>query len=266
MNFKGILNNLKDHSGTICAIGACIGVIVTAYFSGEAAVRVKTTIDPDLDKKEKIKEYGKAYTKTIISGGVTIGLIIGSDRKHVSDKVALAGLATLWKDKFVGLDKGMEEVIGHEEAMEVRKTVTNKSMKEQLKECIDDDYFDEWMHLSGNQVLVYEPYTKQFIKTSREKIAWAMLEANKKLQTDFDVRLNYIIKMIGGVEYPEGNLVGWNWENELQDNCWSYYGGPWIELMTDVYTDSDTGVDALCLFYQVEPEQQTPEFMIYKES
>ena len=94
-----------------------------------------------------------------------------------------------------------------------------------------------------------------------------MLKANEKLQKEYDVRLNYIIKMIGGKVYPEGDLIGWNWENEVQDYAWSYYGGPWIELVPDMIRgrDGKDGEEAICLFYQVEPSTQEPEDMIYSE-
>lgn len=257
-----ILNYLRDHKATICSAVACGGVFATAYFSGKAAVRVEHTIDADMDKKEKIKEYAKAYWKTGIAAGATCALIISSDRIHVGTEAAIAGVAAMWKQKAVDIDKKLIEEVGAERAKEIHHEIYQAKIKDDLenhpekfpREKIPDD------GSMTSKILVYEPYTDQYFYTTRETIAWVMLEANKRLMNDYDVRLNYIIKMLGGKPTPLGNKIGWNWENELQDNAWSYFGGPWIELMPDVREDKN---GALCLFYQVNPESQGYEDMVY---
>ena len=271
MNLEDALEKAKDiwdeHGGTICAGFAIVGVFVTAYFSGKAAVRVHTTVDPDLDKKEKIKEYVKAYWKTGLAAGVTCGLIISSDRIHIGKEAAIAGVAAIWKRKAVDIDKKLISEVGEERAHQIHNEIIQEKIEDDKKnhpekfpaEEITDNLPDGSMTA---KILVYEPYTDQYFYTSRETIAWVMLEANRRLMQNFDVRLNYIIKMLGGIPKPEGDLIGWNWENEVQDYSWSYFGGPWIELVPDVRKDKK---GALCLFYQVDPETQEPDDMIYSE-
>ena len=257
LNLDSLLNSFKDHSGTICAVAAVAGVFVTAYFSGKAAVEAKEKIKPEMETKEKVKTYAKVYAKTAVAAGVTCGLIIGSDRIHVGKELALAGVATMWKDKYVSLDKKMVEEVGEEKAKEIHKEI----VKDEIKQ---NPYTGRAP--IGREILVYEPYTKQYIITTTEKIAWALLSANRELQTKFDVRLNYIIKMIGGDPCPYGNKIGWNMENECQDYCWSYYGGPWISLWPGIETEQKVnGKGAMVLIYEVEPETQEPEDMIYSE-
>lgn len=257
MNWRKLSDGFKDKSGTICAIGAVVGVFVTAYFSGKAAVRVEHTIDPDMDKKEKAKEYAKAYAKTAVAAGVTSALIIGSDRIHVGKEAMLAGAAVMWKDKFIDLDKKVAEKLGQEEYGKIHREIVDDKIKEK-------PYRGPLPNKEIGEILVYEPYTDQYIITTRERIAFAMLEANEKLQKSFDVRLNYIIKLLGGKWTPEGDKIGWNWENEAQDYAWSYYGGPWIDMWPNIVKRCD-GHEALCIFYSVDPETQEPEDMIYSE-
>lgn len=262
MNLDVMINWLKDHKATICSGLACGGVFATAYFSGKAAVRVEHTIDADMDKKEKIKEYAKAYWKTGAAAGATCALIISSDRIHAGAEAALAGVAAMWKQKAVDIDKKLIEEVGEEKAKQIHNDIIQEKIKDDLKN--HPEKFPEEKDLPdgsmNSKLLVYEPYTDQYFYTTRETIAWVMLEANKRLMNQFDVRLNYIIKMLGGVPKPEGDKIGWNWENESQDYAWSYYGGPWIELMPDVRKDKR---GALCLFYQVDPDTQEAEDMIY---
>lgn len=271
---KGI-KYLSDHSGTICAGLAVAGVGVTAYFSGKAAVRVDHEIDCDMDKSLKIKTYIKAYWKTAVSGLATCGLIIGSDRLHVRKEVVLAGVAAIWKRNYTDLDKAMTEEVGQEKAKEIHQKMMDDRMANNTN--IPDLPEDA----DSNYILVYEPYTDQYIWTTREKILHAMYEANMRLVKDMDVRLSVIIDYLGGTPTLESEEIGWNYDNESQEYAWAYYGGPWIDLLPDIYRnieddqpipttyrkmgDPPLKGDALCLFYTVDPEEQTPENMIYCE-
>ena len=212
MNMDGILNWLKDHKATICSGLACGGVFATAYFSGKAAVQVEHTVNPDMDKKEKAKEYVKAYWKTGVAAGITCGLIISSDRIHVGTEAAIAGVAAMWKQKAVDIDNKLIEEVGEERAKQIHNDIIQEKIKDDLKN--HPEKFPEEKDLPdgsmNSKLLVYEPYTDQYFYTTRETIAWVMLEANKRLMNQFDVRLNYIIKMLGGVPKPEGDKIGWN--------------------------------------------------------
>lgn len=264
MSMDGILNYLRDHKATICSGLACAGVFATAYFSGKAAVRVDHTIDADMDKKEKVKEYVRAYWKTGVAAGATCALIISSDRIHVGAEAALAGAVTIWRQKATDLDKKLIEEVGADRAKEIHHEIYQAKIKDDLEHHPEKFPVEKYPNNGSmkDKLLVYEPYTDQYFYTTRETIAWVMLEANRRLNNNCDVRLNYIIKMLGGKPKHEGEILGWNWENDCQDEAWSYFGGPWIELMPYISTDKD-GKDALVLFYQVDPQPDNDEDMVY---
>ena len=254
MNMGRLLDAFKEHSGTICAVAAVAGVFVTAYFSSKAALEAKERVKPEMETKEKAKEYAKVYAKTAVSAAATSALIIGSDRIHVGKELAIAGVAAMWKEQYVSLDKKVINEVGVEKAAEIHENIIKDKIKEHKPQN---------MAVPGDKILVFEPYTEQYIVTTRERIAWAMLRANERLQKDFEVKLNFIIGMLGGKKTIEGDRIGWNMELEAQDYAWGYYGGPWIEMFTDVQEHG--GKEALCLFYQVDPEELIPENMIYSE-
>lgn len=271
--FKSAIRSVKDHSGTICAVTAMAGVVATAILSGKAAVRVDHEIDCDMTKKERAKVYARCYWKTAAVGAATCGLIFGSDRIHVRKEVGLAGLAALWKGKYVDLDKATLETVGEEKYKEIQKTVIENKIKE------NPNIPDKPSNATDDTILVYEPYTDQYIWTTREQIWYALYEANLRLQKDGDVKLSVIIDYLGGEWDPMGDMIGWNYDNEVQAEAWSYYDGG-IELLSDVYRrvedkgepiptsyvkkgDQVSPGDAVCLFYTVDPETQTPEDMIY---
>lgn len=250
LKIDNLLNLLKDKSGSICAAVACVGVGTTAYLSSKAGVQAYVTIDSDLDTKEKIKQYAKCYWKVGLSAALTVGAIIGSDRIHVGKEVALAGVAAVYKDKFIRTDRKLTEEVGEERAAEIRKEIASEKMAEQSIPEEDDE------ERNGNLIRIYEPYSDQYIYTTQEKIDKTMLLTNKELVMDGKVRLNFIIKHLGGKPTPKVHRFGWSWDNEIQDYNWGFFGGAWIEPMDGVTKD---GVRAL--FYNVEPEDiDDPDF------
>ena len=250
-----LVRGIKDNSGIIFSALSIAGLVGTCIMAVKGALTADKLIDPDLDKEEKIKVYAKSYAGAAICGAGTIACILGANHVHLRKEAALAGVAALWKTDLTKLDEKVKEKFGLDKAKEIHHEIIKDKMKENLP---------MQMPVPDGQILVYEPYTDQYINTSREKIANAMYKANEKLAKEFDVRLNYIIGLLGGTMTKEGDLIGWNWENENQDYAWSYYGGPWITMLTSVTTDKD-GKDALCLFYEVDPDTQEPEQMIYYE-
>ena len=231
MNIKNLLYSglkfAKNNSGTIGSILAVGGVIGCCILSSRAGKYIAENVSDDLEPKEKLKEYAKAYVPTGLCAGATIASILASNHSHIRKEAALAGLAALWKTNYKELDGEVTEKLGAEETSNIHKDIIKKRIKENPP---------MQMPLPTGMILVYEPYTKQYIETTREKLAWALLETNKKLMKDFDVRLGFLINLLGGttVGHPEANEIGWNWENEAQEYLWSYYGGPWIDILTEI--------------------------------
>lgn len=257
MNFKHLINKglrfAKDNQGTIGSIVAVGGVIGCCVLSVRAGKKIAVSGIDELETKEKVKEYAKVLIPTGLCAGVTVFTILASNHSHVRKEAALLGLATMWKKNYKELDTEVTDKLGAEEASKIHQNI--------IKKRIENDPQMQMVVPTG-KILVYEPNTDQYIETTKEALTMAMLKANEKLQKTFDVRLGYIIKLLGGttIGHPEANELGWNWENEAQEYAWSYYGGPWIELLPEIRDDKR---GAICLFYNVEPDTQEPEQMIY---
>lgn len=246
--------SLRDISGTLCAIGAVLGVGVTAYLSGKAALKAQNINFEEMDTTEKVVHGLKVYGPAIASGAATCGLIIASDRIHVKKEVALGAAVALWKSDYISLDEKIRERLGEKETKEVHREMAADKMK--AAETTPP-------RRPGQDLYVYDSYTNQFFYTSRETIAWTMLEANKQLNKNGAVSLNAVLKMLGGKPKAKSN-VGWSTENCVQDYDWGYYAySPWIQLDCDLMSDDPSG--ALILIYEVEPIEQCNEDMGYTQ-
>lgn len=275
-NVRSVINSAKDHSGTLCAVGAIVGLAVTAYLSSKAAVKTYTDLDPDTDKKLKVKVYTKNYMKTAVAFAVTTGLIIGSDRSHVRKEVALAGVAALWRGKYADIHKAVYDKYGEEVSRELDEEIAKNHMKE-------NPYTGSAPDISKGERLVYEPYTDQYFKVTEEKLRDVFYEANKIFVRDLELSLNFIIRELGGDTTRIDDKFGWYYDSETQTEAWLFYGTTWIEPINTVYMSADsvnkksgplkylkyneqpTQHDIRCLFYDVEPQMPFDEDMMYKE-
>ena len=221
MNFGKLF---RKNSGTICALTAVIGVFTTAYFSGKAAVRVDHEIDPDMDKKLKAKTYVKAYWKAAVSGIVTSGLIIASDRIHVRSEVALAGIAAMYKDNLKKINNKIEEKYGKEAVDDIYREIVSE---EHDPGAIGMDLDKE---ASGKKLYFYEPISGQCIETTYQKVLEALLESNFRLQRDFIADFPVFIEWIGGEVTTDILTHVWDYEDEMQNYNASFCGGFTIDF------------------------------------
>jgi hypothetical protein len=220
----------KEHLGTLCSAGAIIGLGITAYLSGKAAVKA-LDIPKDLEKKEKIKAYAKCYAKTIVAGAVTTGLIIASDRIHVSNEIALGCVANMWRERYV----------------------TNNNHESSINKYKDSVALTYLHPDEREKFVVYEPYSDQEITVTRSQLMYAELKINEELSKRLEAPLVDFIKILDGDPKKLKMNLGWSYDNEIQDYSWGYYGGPWIEVVPQMVTRPG-GDQVIGLFYMVEPE------------
>lgn len=244
-NMHDLLESAQEHSATLCAIGAVAGVFVTAWLSGRAAVNVSRTIDPDMTRKDKVILYCKTYAATAVSAGITTGLIIGSDRIHVGKEAVLAAGAAIWKEKAMDLDNKIKEELGEEKANELKK----KIVEEKLEGKSANTY---------KRITVYNPYSKQFIETTCETLAYAQLEMNRQLQTRFYYTVSAFDRILGGKDTLDAKGLGWSFENIANIDNWdNYVGARWIDVDYEVTTIN--GKVVLLLIFGLPPEDITYE-------
>lgn len=244
--------NLKINKATACTIAGVIGVAVTAFLSYKAGRKVEANPAPEVEtKKEKAVRLAKTYGPALASAITTSAFIISADRIHVGKELVLGSAVAMWKSGYLDLDKATKEVVGEEKAEEI---------KSRLQPSYNCD-----MSQVLNAIRVYEPFTDQYIWTTKETIAWALLEANKELNKNYICPLNYFIVKIGGRPKPIGESLSWNTDSETLDYNWSFYGvGPWIDA--ELVPRKHGPEIILDLFYPVEPVRPSFDDKLYREA
>ena len=121
---------------TILSVIAILGVAATAYFASKESPKAEKKLEKareekgeDLTLTEKIKEAAPEYAKTIISGGVTAGCVLGANIKNKEIIGGLASLVALSSGKLKQYKEKALEVVGEDKVNEIKDSLVKGSTK-----------------------------------------------------------------------------------------------------------------------------------------
>ena len=148
-------------------------------------------------------------------------------------EVALAGVAALWKDRFVTLNDKAKEKFGEEAMTDIYKDIATEELNKNNNELRNDISRIEG---SGSKVLrVYEEVTGQVYETTYEQLLEGLLECNLRLQRDDIARLETFLSYSGGETTEDSGEYVWDWNDEAQLYNSSYCGGLVVDFTESTY-------------------------------
>ena len=250
---------LKKHSPAILAVAGTVGVVTSGVMACKATTKLSTILEEHEENVEKIHDYvdehgysedytekdGKkditiVYTQTgvklvklyapaVALGTISIAAMLGSNhilrKRNVALTAAYATIERSFKsyrnrviDRFgKNLD---EELLYNIKTKEVEETVVDEDGKEKTTkktvDIIDINDIEDYSRLfyEGNPGWDPDPrFTMMFLKEQQRY-------ANKLLKKRGYLFLNEVYKMLGFSIIPEGQYIGWIYdeENPIGDN------------------------------------------------
>lgn len=233
---------VETHSAQIFTGLAIVGVPTTVGLTVKATVETMNRCDKlkeyyrdqHVDTLEKVKKTWKYWIPPFAAAIGTAGCIVAVNRVHLKKEAALSALAAVYSGKYKDLEKTMREKIGDKKADEIIEEASKKDIPE-----AQPGLFEIW-----------EPYSKQFIKLSTEKLLWAQLVMNQMLKENGEATLNQFLNLIGGNRCAFGDALGWDDDVLLNDSMMS--GHQWLDIKP--YIANIAGKDTMYIMYSVSPE------------
>ena len=250
---------LKKHSPTILAVAGTVGVVTSGVMACKATTKLSTILEEHEENVEKIHDYvdehgysedytekdGKkditiVYTQTGIKlvklyapavalGTISIAAMLGSNHILRKRNIALTAAYTTIERSFKSYrnrvidrfgEKLDEELLYNIKTKDVEETVVDEDGKEKTTkktvDIIDINDIEDYSRLfyEGNPGLDPDPrFTMMFLKEQQRY-------ANKLLKKRGYLFLNEVYKMLGFSIIPEGQYIGWIYdeENPIGDN------------------------------------------------
>ena len=273
----------KSVASGLMAIAAVVGVCVTAYFcqketpeanealeqeklrrQNEKAEKNETSEDSneneseDISLSDALKIKGAKYKKTLISGGITIGLIVSG---HIVQAVAVSsalGGMYFWQKKYRTLDSVIRKAHGTELYKDLEARVAKEVKKTGEAKTVKAPFLDR-INKRGDLIEVFEPESEQFIETTVEKIQLAKNYLNSKYMNGEFVPINKFIKILGGKEDACLRNEGWTVDNEEQVEMMGFAGEKTIDFKIDTGISDIAGSrECLCIYYSIPPMVYNP--------
>lgn len=232
---------VETHSAQIFTGLAIVGVPATVGFTIKATIKTVNKCQQlevieggHVDTLDKVRSTWEYWIPPVVTAAGTAGCIIAANHVHLKKEAALSALAAVYSGKYKDLEKTMREKIGDEKADEIIEEVTKKDAP-----VIADQSFEIW-----------EPYSKQFIRLTTERLLYAQLIVNQMIKESGECTLNHFLYLIGGKRCQFGDQIGWDdlWLNEDS----AFTGHAWVDIKP--YMANIEGKDTMYINYSVSPK------------
>ena len=230
---------LKKNGGTILAIGASVGVVLTAIETGKATIKAEKLLElnaaePGYTTKEKVKDCWKFYLPATALGVGTIACILGSNALNKKQIASLtAGYMALGKAYQEYRQKVIEN-IGIEKEAEIQDQIKEEKLPE-VREKMEEE-----------KLLCYEPISKRYFHATEVELMDAFYNLNRYFATNGYASLSDFYTYLGLEFTPESDDFGWCGDYLAEE--WEYF---WIDF-NYIKQKTDDGLEV----YYVEAFQE----------
>lgn len=239
---------LRKHGGTMLAIGASIGVVLTAIETGKASIKAEKLLEskngiPEYTTKEKVKDCWKYYIPAAALGAGTIACVMGS---NALNKKQIASLTA----GYMALGKTYQEY-----RRQVAANVGPEKEKEILKNTTADE--EDFVKMkSAVEWLCYEPISKRYFHATETDLTDAFYNANRYFALNGELSMNDFCSYLPGLDFtPELDHLGW---------CADYLANEWEYYWIDFNYYKQTTDDGLEVYYIEAFQEPIKEFLDYK--
>lgn len=244
---------LKKHSPTILAVAGTVGVVTSGVMACKATTKISTIIDEHHDNVDEIHDYieengfsdkytekdgnkdltivyaqtgvklVKLYAPSVILGTISLAAMLGSNHILRKRNIALTAAYTTaaktfrtYRDRVVDrFGEGLDEELRYGiKTKEIEETVTDEKGKEKkVKKTVDVVNIED---IDGYSRLFYEgnPGWDNDPRFTRMYLLSQLKYANTLLKKRGYLTLNEVYKMLGFSLIPDGQIMGWFYDEE----------------------------------------------------
>ena len=232
---------LKKNGGTILAIGASVGVVLTAIETGKATIKAEKLLElnaaePDYTTKEKVKDCWKFYLPATALGVGTIACILGSNALNKKQIASLTAAYMALGKTYQEYRKQVQKQLGSEQEADIFKKAQSEKPDESQK------------------LLCYEPISKRYFHATEAELLTAFYEVNHDFALNGYIALNDFYGYLNLDFVPELDNRGWS--ADYLGEMWENY---WIDFS---YTKQQTD-DGLEVYYVSAFQEPVENYLNY---
>lgn len=220
--FKTVTKFTSDHAPEILTGLSVAGAVQTAIFSARASYTASRVIDHyeiengvEPDPRERFigrtKLVWRLYIPTVISGGVTVAMIICSNRLSVKRQAVLTSALATTQTYLHRYESAVSEVLD-DNLKEKVETVLGKQVSEAVPDP-DDIPEDE---LDGETDIFQDTISGRYFRSTIGDVKDAIADCKMRIADDYYLSLNELYDKLGLERTEQGDYLGWNIDSRLE--------------------------------------------------
>lgn len=208
-----LVGGARSNAPVLFAAGAVIGVGVTIVSTIQATNLAIEDLESECEEDEcwqnwtpyeKWRIVWPRFIPVVLSGGLTIGMIIAGQYVSLKKAATLAALYTAAESKLSSYQESAKELLGEKKESEIRSNASQKVISE------DPIGSKEVILTPRGNTLVYDAYSGRYFRSDIETIRQKVNDLNSDLYSTMWVALNDLYDAIGLRPIKIGYDVGWN--------------------------------------------------------
>jgi Family of unknown function (DUF6353) len=212
--FATVVKTLKSNSPEILTALGVGGVIATSYLTTKATAKSIRVID-DMEEndgyapsnkdriKERVRLVWKNYIPPVISGAVTIGCIVGSNRVNGNRTAAAVAAYSLTERAFSEYKDKVAEEFGENKEQKIRDDIARDKV-------LNNPSREVMITTVSGHVLCCELYTGRYLRSDMESLRKAQNDLNAILISQIRASLDDFYDLIH-IPYTSNSCrLGWD--------------------------------------------------------
>ena len=213
--FKSVQGVLTKHSPEILTGLGISGMVASTVLAVQATPRAIDLIHADsvanhdgdpyaYTKKEAIQSAWKCYIPAAVTGGVSIGCLIGASSVNLKRNAALATAYTISEAALSEYRNKVIETIGEKKEKAVREEVAKEKVKKHASSK------KEIIVTGKGKTICLETMGNRMFESDMETIRKAQNDLNHRMRDEMTITLNDFYYEIGLDGTEVGKYVGWD--------------------------------------------------------
>lgn len=225
---------LKKHGGTILAVAASVGVVLTAVETGKATIKAQkliemnTTPEEEYTTKDKVMDCYKYYIPAVVLGVGTIACIFGSNALNQKQIASLTAAYMALGKTYQTYRQKVIENIGREKEAEIQEQINEETLPE-VRDKMEEE-----------KLLCYEPISKRYFHATEVELTDAFYNLNRDFMINGEASMSDFCSYLGLDYLPELDTMGW---------CADYLCNEWEYCWIDFQYCKQTTDDGLEVYY-----------------
>lgn len=231
---------LKRSSPTILTCVSVIGVIATSVMAVKATPKAMMLLEQATDEKgekltklEVVRVVGPVYIPALAIGVSTISCIFGANILNKRNQASLVSAYAMLSESYKQYKGAANTVYGEDADSKIKAQMAKDTY---ISDGWGYSVYSPDLDSESEKILCYDLFSQRYFTSTMAAVLNAQYHVNRNLQLRGEVSINEFYEFLGIDKIENGNNIGWNINELIED------GTIWLDF-DNKHTVMDDGLE-----------------------